>query len=40
MQAFALEWFLVDGKALDQRFYIQMRVKNKAFAYRGTMGGL
>ena len=32
--------FLVDGKALDNRFYTQMRVqiKNKAFAYRGTIG--
>ena len=30
----------VDGKALDNRFYTQMRVqiKNKAFAYRGTIG--
>ena len=35
-----VEWNLVDGKALDYRFYTQSRQKktNKAFAYRVPIG--
>ena len=43
LQAFALECKvkLVDGKALDNRFYryrVHMETNNKAFAYRVPIG--
>ena len=37
---FNVEWNLVDGKALDYRFYnrVHMEKQNKAFAYRVPIG--